>query len=777
MSIKKDSMNSMNGEMNNNNNNKVQNAIVTPTTTATTTNVLQSVKKYYDNLIKWNDSNIRRQINPIKKYHKFFERYIENVIDLDHIIAKNENPFLSSSLMSWYKELKKRKLYHIQEVINMLFNFRLTRNNISNKDIYEYMEQNDEKFYKMIDQIRIYQKQNVKSVNGFSNEEIKASINNIIKKYVYNENDMMLDGDVYNKKMSELQEILNINEVAYQRSFKMHFEKQVDNENKDSDKGKPQKKSQGEKKENKEKKIAFTNEEKKIMLEKIFGNNPIITKKKDKTTKDRTGKREIFKLKKVDWNFSFTIYEGKKQTTKNDFVLVSKKSINHLQIDDNDPNQTFVPNSGVPLFGLSSIKNNTESYILYIRDYIFYTGNFIRNYYNNKFEAPPLNNSFRMFDIVISSIDNNKLLFKMFLNYPGTFRERSGKQNVRNPFSNMCDLNNNGKINPKNILELSIWRKFEDYSIEYVKYLIKKNYLLPQILKIIDNKKLVRISMDNYIRRHTYADDKPRWHRDTDTGLDFALMLSFKNENEIVGTEIYQCSALQSSKETTCFRIIRPQIPINGTIMLSDNNCLHSSPFNLNSGMNAKPDSNINPNELQNQKMCNNLNASPFQINKMKIAIEERVNSAITGEGDKRISHNTTRPPFLRFLCGMIEEKDKTKISTHHHQIMIEPSSSNKSNSSSSSSSFNIFSTGKKIPISDFFTDDSVDIISTPNNTEAFAYLLHTDKITRTGGGGKKIKKIYKKKRKIKRKTKKRKKIITKRKKRKRKKTKRKTKK
>ena len=121
--------------------------------------------------------------------------------------------------------------------------------------------------------------------------------------------------------------------------------------------------------------------------------------------------------------------------------------------------------------------------------------------------------------------------------------------------------------------------------LNFLKSIIKKHYLLPEIMSYLKQGKIIKISLDNYISRTSQS--ALGMHKDTYSCNTFRALLSFNNPSPMYGTEIIQCHSVLGPDENRCEMVFRPELPPYSTISFNDFLLAHSSPCNLLSDVSA----------------------------------------------------------------------------------------------------------------------------------------------------------------------------------------------
>jgi hypothetical protein len=309
----------------------------------------------------------------------------------------------------------------------------------------------------------------------------------------------------------------------------------------------------------------------------------------------------------------------------------------------------------IPLVGVSRAEDNTE---FQCTQNMFVCINDIRTLLEQAGKKPE--GVFRFCDFYISRAGDN-LLFEATINYEDTHF------NQQPPSNSIPPLNSNEWNSIKNnrpqlfIVLKALFHKFTGLARCYFKNLIKKHYLLPEIMSYVNNGGRVRIQTDHYIGRPG-GGHRLGFHKDSYSCNTFRVALSFRNKKEIFGTEIMQChTALGLDEPNRCEEVVRFKVPGPfGTLSLNDYFLAHSSPCSI-----SQPGSyltNPNPVAITAAAYWRGYKTKPIT----SINVPKRGYTSVGSSGN---TPNPQRPEFFRWWFEMIEESHFNEVLVNHQKV------------------------------------------------------------------------------------------------------------
>jgi hypothetical protein len=245
----------------------------------------------------------------------------------------------------------------------------------------------------------------------------------------------------------------------------------------------------------------------------------------------------------------------------------------------------------VPLLGVSSDPDNPT-----YRSNMFTIMNDIRSSLAEMPESPITNKltqlpwdagPLRVCDVYISKSSPNQLQFQITMNYRDMYMKaavESGTATVDSLDIQFWNEIKTANLKDKNGNPFYDWlqQKFLEFTTilqPYIKNLIKKHILLPEILHYTKNNGVIRMQIDHYTSRMSGYKNQFGFHKDTYSCDTFRVALTFQNETPIHGSELIQCSSSMGKFESPrCNRILRFKLPPRATISFNDFLLAHSSP-------------------------------------------------------------------------------------------------------------------------------------------------------------------------------------------------------
>ena len=311
----------------------------------------------------------------------------------------------------------------------------------------------------------------------------------------------------------------------------------------------------------------------------------------------------------------------------------------------------------IPLVGVSRAQGNTE---LQCMNDMFVCINDIRTLLEKAGKKPP--DVFRFCDFYISR-EGNDLLFEATINYQDTHFNQVSSATGKIPPLNSDEWNSIKNNRPQHFNALKAkFHQFKDLAKDYFKNLIKKHYLLPEIMSYVDNGGRVRIQTDHYIGRQGGM-GYFGFHKDSYSCNTFRVALAFRNNEEIFGTEIMQChTALGQEEPNRCEDVVRLKIPGPfGTLSLNDFLLAHSSPCSISQP--GPYPTNPNPAAITTAAYWRGYyKAKPIT----SVNVPERGDKSVGSSGN---TPNPQRPEFFRWWFEMIEESHFNEVLVNHKKV------------------------------------------------------------------------------------------------------------
>jgi len=310
----------------------------------------------------------------------------------------------------------------------------------------------------------------------------------------------------------------------------------------------------------------------------------------------------------------------------------------------------------LPLVGVSRAQDTTESQCT--NDMFVCIGE-IRTLLEQAGKKQP--GVFRFCDFYISREGTN-LLFEATINFQDTWFDQVSSATGKIPPLYSDEWNSIKKNRPHYFDALKVkFHEFKALAKDYFKNLIKKHYLLPEIMSYVDNGGRVRIQTDHYIGRPG-GKGYFGFHKDSYSCNTFRVALAFRNNEEIFGTEIMQChTALGKEEPNRCEDVVRLKIPAPfGTLSLNDFLLAHSSPCSISQ-----------PGPYPTSPTPEAITAAGSWRGYYKA--EPPTDANVPKRGDKlvgsRYTPKTQRPEFFRWWFEMIEESHFNEVLVNHKKV------------------------------------------------------------------------------------------------------------
>ena len=405
-------------------------------------------------------------------------------------------------------------------------------------------------------------------------------------------------------------------------------------------------------------------------------------------------------------------------------------------------NENYPSLARLPLLGVSTSVSTEDQDQFHIEENMFVIMNELRQIFKeHEFQQQKV---LRLCDFYISKNpqNTNELLFQVTVNYQDSFAQSYGKGAA---IESMNEESWKIIKEKSETLYNSVRSKFTHFvtlARPYFINLIKKHYLLPEIMNYINNVGMVRIQVDHYTGRESLSQPIFGFHKDTYSCNTFRAVLSFRNNEGMYGAEIMQCHTSLGDRESDrCDQVLRFKLHPRATISFNDYLLAHSSPSCIGSPYQYIPAEHKYEQDGQYFTTAGREKNTITGEEETVLGVDAAITSAAKRRGYKnpgfvarikaddsqrgrqRVGSNTTgrpltyRPEFFRLWFEIIQPENFTQfILPAHKKVFNEPSSFT-------------------VPISELLLDQNTWVVESNNTGNALRALLSKEMSHHRCGG------------------------------------------